>query len=280
MFNKPYFLYTHGVLAPFQRKVSFRKKSLYDWLIANRILNQASTIIFTSTGEMQETLPLNIKAPIAIIPHGIDNIFLRGNEPENSFRFKYLNNHKGPILLYLGRLNAKKGLDILIESFANVLKVIPDARLVIVGGWDPPSYKSKILNIVSNFSLNEKILFTGPLFGEEKYSAFIAADVFVLPSIAENFCTSMFEAMKCGLPVIISENLNLSHEVKEAKAGIVVKRDSDSFAQAIIDFFRGNMVRSELSENGLKFASSYTWEKTGLLLNEMIKNVVQLKIKC
>lgn len=280
LFKKPYFLYTHGVLAPFQRKVSYRKKKIYDWLIAKRILNQASTIIYTSRGEMEETQPLKIKAPTAIIPHGIDKIYFTGKKNENGFRSKYLKNHEGPVLLFLGRLNAKKGLDILIESYSKVLKVIPDARLVIVGGWDPPSYKSIIQNRVSNLFLNGKIVFTGPLFGDEKYSALIAADVFVLPSIAENFCTSMFEAMQCGLPVIISENLNLSSEVKKAKAGIVVKRDSDSFTQAIIDFLTGNYDSSEFSKNGLRFAKTYSWEKTGLMLNKIIMNVVQLKKPC
>lgn len=280
IFKKPYLLYTHGVLAPFQRRVSFRKKAIYNWLIANSILDHASSIVYTSSGEMDEASSLKIKAPVAIIPHGVDfnTIYLPNNK--NSFRQKYLNNCTGPVLLFLGRINAKKGLDILIESFSIVHKQIPDARLVIMGGGDPPSFETKVRGWVNEFGLQEEVVFTGPVFGEEKFSAFTGSDVFILPSIAENFCMTMFEAMSFHLPVIISENLNLAADVKKARAGLVVKRDIQSFANSIILLLRDENLRSELMQNGFQFAKTFSWQSTGNNLNNLIHSVVDITKEC
>lgn len=280
IYKKPYLLYTHGVLAPFQRQVSFRKKVIYNWLIAKSILDNASTIVYTSSGEMEEAKPLKIKAPAAIIPHGVDFAASHILNDKKNFRQKYLGGHTGPVLLYLGRLNAKKGLDILIESFSVIQKEIPDARMVIVGGGDPPSFETKVRDWVSEFGLGQKVVFTGPLFGQEKYSAFAGSDVFILPSIAENFCMTMFEAMSFHLPVIISENLNLAADVKQARAGLVVKRDAQSFANSTISLLEDEKLKSELSQNGFQFAKTFSWQKTGEKLNNLIHNVVDIAKEC
>ena len=72
LYHKPYVLWPHGVLAPFQRRVNASRKKVYDWVIARRILNQARKVVFTASGEREETLRQGFDLPSVIVPQGID----------------------------------------------------------------------------------------------------------------------------------------------------------------------------------------------------------------
>lgn len=136
-------------------------------------------------------------------------------------------------MLYLGRLNAKKGLDVLIQAVARVARHVPDVRLAIAGAGDPPAFAEKVQRWLSESGLSERAVMTGLLTHDEKRSAFADADVFMLPSHAENFAFAMFEAMASRLPVIVAESLNFAAQVAAYGAGLVVPRTVEAFAAAI-----------------------------------------------
>jgi glycosyltransferase involved in cell wall biosynthesis len=261
--RKPYAIWLHGALAPVQRSFGKRKKMIYDQIIARRILNKASFLVYTANGEREETRPLNLIAPSVVIPLGVDAKSFSQLPSRGEFRSKYLNGHAGPLVLFLGRLTAKKGLDLTSDAIAQVSKQIPDVRFAIVGTGDPPKFTTQVNGWLQHFGIADKTVMTGMLTGYEKLQALADADVFVLLSEAENFAQAMFEAMASRVPVIISDTLNFAGDVERYAAGIVVPRDPGSAAKAIVELLLDLNQRYHMGENAQHMAQAFSWEKTG-----------------
>jgi glycosyltransferase involved in cell wall biosynthesis len=172
--------------------------------------------------------------------------------------------------LFLGRLTAKKGLDLTSDAIARVSKQIPDVRFAIVGTGDPPEFATQVRGWLQHFGIADKTVMTGMLTGTEKLQALADADVFVLLSGAENFAQAMFEAMASRVPVIISDTLNLAGEVERYAAGIVVPRDPGSAAKAIVELLLDLDQRYHMGKNAQHMAQDYSWEKTGEQLERTI----------
>jgi glycosyltransferase involved in cell wall biosynthesis len=262
-FRKPYGIWPHGVLAPAQREISARKKELYDGLVAKRILNQASVIFYSAVGEREEAHALHLRPPTAIVPHGLDvqpyvTLPLRG-----VFRARYLSGHTGPLVLYLSRLNAKKGLDLLSRAFTAVCRAFPDARLAIVGGSDPPQFESQVRIWLQESGIDDRTVITGFVTDQQKREAFADADVFVLPSQAENFGFALFEAMASNLSVVVSDTLNYADEIERYQAGIIVPREPQEFARAIMKLLANSGLRWRMGSAGARLANMYTWDRSG-----------------
>jgi glycosyltransferase involved in cell wall biosynthesis len=113
-------------------------------------------------------------------------------------------------VLFLSRIHPKKGLDLLIPAFRELLRSWPaDAqkpKLALVGP-DADGYRSEVETMVREQGITEQVLWTGMLQGSEKVQAYVDSDLFVLPSYQENFGIAVAEAMAAGLPVIISDRL-------------------------------------------------------------------------
>ena len=273
--HKPYGIWPHGVLAPFQRRVSQRKKNIYDWLIARRILNQASVLFYSAVGERDEARSLGLRPPSVVIPHGFDTQKYLHLPSGEQFRTKYLKGHQGPLVLFLSRLNAKKGLDLLIQAFSLVVKKMPNTRLAIVGSGDPPKFEMQVKSWLTEYGIENYTIMTGFISGPEKLMAFSEADVFVLPSQAENFGFANFEAMASKIPVVISDTLNYANEIKSYEAGLVVRRDPKEFAEAILKLLNDQYLRQRLGQNGFRLAYSYSWETCGEKMEQSIQCILQ-----
>lgn len=199
-YRKPYAVWPHGLFAPVQRQISRKIKWLYGVIIGRRILDRASVIFYSAEGERQEAEPLGLLPPSVVVPHGIKAAEFDTLPARGKFRDRYFSGHSGPLVLFLARLNEKKGLDLLIEAMARVVARLPDTRLAIVGPPDPPSFRKRVLDWISRQDIGSKVTVTGALSDSEKLEALADADVFVLPSQAENFGFSIFEAMASRIP--------------------------------------------------------------------------------
>jgi glycosyltransferase involved in cell wall biosynthesis len=261
-FRKPYGLWPHGVFAPVQRKINAGRKQIYG-LIARAIMENASVLFYSSSGERDETSSLHFRSPSVIVPHGIDVQSSANLPPRGEFRSRYLAGHSGPLVLFLSRLNLKKGLDVLAHAFALVRKRVPNARLAIVGSSDPPKFGDRVASWIKESGMSDYVVMPGLLVGEEKIQAFADADVFVLPSHAENFGFAVFEAMACRVPVVISDTLDYAREVKSHQAGMSVPRDPEAFADAIVRVLTDRDLRRRLGQNGFDLAQTYSWDATG-----------------
>lgn len=272
--GKKYGLWPHGVLAPFQRRVGARKKTVYDALIGRRILDRSSVIFYNAVGERNEAAALHLAPPSVIIPHGIELAPFRQLPSRGAFRAKFFPGFQGPLGLYLGRLNAKKGLDVLVQAMAYVRRSVPEARLAIVGAGDPPAFADQVKAWIREQGLENEIVMCGALMGPEKFQALTDADLFVLPSAAENFSFAMFEAMAARLPVVVSDSLNFAPEVKQYGAGRIVPREPMALAQAMIELFDAPAVRRGMGEGGARLAAQYSWQAVGKQMERAIYAVV------
>jgi glycosyltransferase involved in cell wall biosynthesis len=274
MHGVPYGLWPHGVLAAVQRRVSARKKRLYDALIARPILKHAAVLFFSAEGERDESCDLRLTTPSVIIPDGIDVSEFAALPGRGSFRARYLAGHKGPLVVSIGRLNSKKGLDLLIEAMARVVAARPDARLAIIGPPDPARFTERVMSWLKNNNMESSAVLTGAIEPAEKLEALADADVLVSASEAENFGFSVFEAMASGVPVVVSDSLDYAQQIEESGAGIAVPRNPERFAHAIIEFLDDSILRTESGLKGIRLAKAYSTEHTGVRIERTINAVV------
>ena len=178
------------------------------------------------------------------------------------------------IVLFLGRINFKKGLDLLIPAFSRVARERNDMHLVIAGPEDE-GFGQQIKNLVGTEGVGEITTHTGMLEGELKFAALQDASMFVLPSYSENFGISIAEAMACGLPVLISNKVNIWPEIEAAKAGLVGDCAVSQFVGFIDELLQDPDRATEMGRHGRKLVkSNYAWPRIALMLDRAYHSVL------
>lgn len=246
-FDIPYFVQAHGSVLPFFQK-SYVKK-IFDKLWGNNILKYSSGLIALNDMEVEQYVQMGIpKSKITFIPNGI-NLSEYQNLPEKGiFRKKYGIKKNEMLILYLGRLNRIKGIPLLINAFVEILNEICNAKLVIAGPND--GITEELKDMTNSLGVSDRVIFTGPIYGNGKLEVYIDADVYVLPSIYEIFGITLLESLACGTPVIVTDQCGVSGLIKEKNVGIVVKYDKDQLKQAIIKILTNTNLQIKLGENG------------------------------
>jgi glycosyltransferase involved in cell wall biosynthesis len=133
------------------------------------------------------------------------------------------------IVLFLGRLHKKKGCDLLLQAFAPTAVLDPRLHLVVAGP-DEDGLRDGFQKFVNERRIQDRITFTGELRSSAKWGAFRAAEAFALTSHGESYGNAVVEAMACGLPVLISDKVNISEEIASDRAGLI---DSDTVEGSI-----------------------------------------------
>lgn len=227
--GRRYFLFTHGMLDPwFKREYPLKhlKKSLYWRWGEYPVLRDAAGVIFTCRQERelarQSFRPYRCRE--IVNPYGTADppppsdgpSALLGAHPE-------LRGGRPP-LVFLGRLHEKKGCDLAIEAFARVAAEHPDLRLVIAGPGEA-RYVERLKALAARLGVGHRISWTGMLQGDDKWRCLRLADAFILPSHQENFGIAVAEALACGVPVLISNQVNIWEEIERGGAGLVADDD-------------------------------------------------------
>lgn len=221
----PYFLFVHGALDPwFEDRYPGKhvKKALYWRLFEHRTFRDARAVLYTCEEEQRlaRTSFTPYQAREAIVGIGIERppdnavlqseAFLAGNPHLRDRR----------VLLFLGRLHPKKGGDLLIEAFAQVCH--RDERLhLVIAGPDESGTEAKLRTLAESLRVDDRITWIGMLTEDAKWGAYRVADAFVLTSHSENFGIVIAEALACGLPVLISDKVNIWREIQRCGAGFV-----------------------------------------------------------
>lgn len=260
----PYFIRPHGSLDPFlykQSRYCLPLKRIYERLFDIPNLNHATAIDYTTQEEAERAVILGLRSKSFIVPNGIDWRIYADLSPKGLFRKKLGINNQTRLVLFLGRINFKKGLDLLVPAFARVTQANPKARLAVVGP-DNEGYGSKVRQWCRGHGIEDKVLFVGHLSSEEVKQAYVDADVFVLPSYTENFGLTVVEAMASATPVVISDQVNIHREVRKAGAGIVVPLDPKKIAEAICCVLEDKHNARAMGRRGRKLAEErYAWHR-------------------
>jgi glycosyltransferase involved in cell wall biosynthesis len=149
--------------------------------------------------------------------------------------------------------------------------------LLIAAGTGEPKYEEQLKQLVTSMALDDHVVFTGHLDGEQKWAAFAAAELFLLPSRQENFAITVAEAMQMGVPVVITDKVNTWPYVEEAGAGLVLpERDIDAqLPQAIETLLTDDAARSKMSTEGSRYARGrLTWQASAQKLLACYDQVV------
>lgn len=257
----PHVIQPHGSLDPFLYSTSSRSvwlKRLYERWFDWPNFHGAGAIHYTATDERERTSFLAFRAPSFVVPNGLNWEQYRVLPVRGALRGR-LGLGDAPIVLFLGRLHFKKGLDLLIPAFDALRRIAPDAQLVIAGP-ENDDYGTQVRGWVQARGLDRVVRFIGSLQGVDVVQAYVDADVFALPSYTENFGMTVAEAMACALPVVISDQVNIHADVARAGAGLVTRCDADEVAAALRALLGDVGRRSVMGSAGRRFVEAhYTW---------------------
>ena len=271
-FRVPYLLHPHGSLDPYLLRRHALRKRLYSWLFERRKFQSAAAILFNSTEEMRLAADwLDRVVPQAsrlhtphqeAIPVGVEEAFFTRPSPEARARFrKTFPQLAGKrIVLFFGRLSFKKGMGILTQAFVRVAKEQKDVHLVLAGP-DTEGYGEKVRKWLKASGVLEKATLTGALSGEDRFLTLHEAEVFVLPSYSENFGQAVAEAMACAVPVVVSDCVNISTEVRAAGAGLVVPCDPQQTAEALLQLLKNPSLSQQMGARGCRWVKQNLAER-------------------
>jgi len=227
--DTPYYVYTHGMLDPwFKRQYPIKhlkKWAYWPWSVY-WVLRRAKAVLFTTEEERilaRQSFWL-YRCNEAVVGYGAGRPPADVAAQKAAFAAAFPETEGARNLLFLGRIDPKKGCDLLIEAFAAAFAGSPEWRLVMAGpdhgGWRP-----ELEAAATRLGVADRITWTGSLQGDLKWGAFRAADAFVLPSHQENFGVAVVEALACGTPVLISDKVNIWREIVRDQAGLAASDD-------------------------------------------------------
>ena len=270
--NIPYIVQAHGSVLPFFQKEGL--KNLFDKAFGFRILHNASCVFALTEVEKEQYLKMGVdEERIEIVPLGI-NLEEYENLPEHGqFRSRFNICDDDKLILFVGRLHEIKGLDLLMDSFNDFIKnegnddECSSIKLAIVGPDD--GYLSHLEEKVGEYSLEENVIVTGPLYNDEKRQALVDCDLFVMPSKYESFTTSGLEAMACGKPLVLTKN-NHIHDWVDGNVGIACDDNNDSLRKALEKMLFDEDLAKAYGENGKRLiAEKYNWD----IINKQILDI-------
>jgi glycosyltransferase involved in cell wall biosynthesis len=270
-YGVPYVLQPHGSLATYFQKGALKK--LYDRLWGKAILKDAARVIAVAPAEAETCRNMGVAGEkIAVIPNGVDAAGYESLPPRGAFREKYGLGERR-IILYLGRIHATKGLDLLARAFAVHVKESDNTLLVIAGPDD--GYLPALRRLVKALRAEDKTIFTGPLYGQGKIQAMVDADVFVMPSAYEIFGIAVLEACICGTPVIVTDRCGIAPEIT-AETGQVIAYEESALRDALRKVLAAP-PRDESSKIKRRQAllERFSWQKLAADFENIYRNILQ-----
>ena len=255
----PCVLTIHGELSEWGLRQKALKKRIYRLLLLDGMLRNVNALHALTRAEKEQVARLGYETPVVVAPNGIKATPFKALPDPSEFIQRYPVLKGKRIILFLGRLHAKKGLDILARSFSILAKRFEDIVLLVVG---PNKFgtREKMESILSSENLLGRTMFTGLLTGEDKLAAINCADLFVLPSHSEGFALTVLEAMAARLPVVITKGCEFN-EVSEHGAGLVVEADEGQIAEAITTLLSDADLCKRMGQKGHKLVNErYTWQ--------------------
>ncbi|AKD57247.1 glycosyltransferase [Spirosoma radiotolerans] len=280
-----FFIMPHGMLDPYFQQAPGRKmKALRNWLywqlIESKVINEADGLLFTCEEEKQLARepfhPYKPKSEI-VVGLGVEEPPVYTPAMREAFLEKCPELSDTPYILFLSRINQKKGVDLLVKAYQQIVnhyataevgisqhEALPDEevripRLLIAGPGLDTLYGQAVQQLAQADQAQESaISFVNMLSGDAKWGAFYGCEAFVLSSHQENFGIAVVEALACGKPVLISNQVNIWREIDQSCSGFVAPDTIDGVYQVIQQWLNLSMAeKQQMSKNALE-----TFQKT------------------
>lgn len=251
MYGVPYVLQAHGSLPRINAK--FILKWIYDIFFGYRLLKDAAKVIALNKVEAEQYMSMRVPDDkIEIIPNGIDLSEYTNLPTKGFFKKKFGIGEEEKIVLYLGRIHRIKGIDFLVKSFARILKLLKNVKLVIVGPDN--GCLCEIEYLIKFLGIEDNVLITGPLYDMDKLEAFVDADLYVLPSRYEIFGMTVLEAYSCSKPVVASKVGGLKELVVDGETGLLFEPENiEQLYESLLSLLEDNAKAEKMGLKGKQF---------------------------
>jgi glycosyltransferase involved in cell wall biosynthesis len=283
----PYILRPLGTLDPADLRKKRRFKQIYAALLEGPNLAGAAGIHFTSVQEAKISERFGTHTPDLVIPLGVEPPqppLVRGEKEgimtsKGETRMKWGIPDDRPLVLFMSRIDPKKGLNLLIPALERLLGSGLDFHFVLAGASpQSPDYEKQIIAQVKASSLSSRTTITGFVTGELKAALLQDADLFVLPSYYENFGIAVAEAMVAGTPVVISDQVHIWEEVKDAEAGWVSPCEVDALTEYLREALDSAEERQRRGANAQDYAlKNYSWDAIALAMIQAYKRILSIQ---
>jgi glycosyltransferase involved in cell wall biosynthesis len=254
----PYVVEPIGMFVPIVRNLFLKR--VYHRFYGRTLLRGAATIIATAEQEVEELAAGGIpRSKISLRRNGV--MAPRVLPERGGFRSRHGIPAEAWMVLFLGRLSAKKSPEMLLQAFTQLPKNIAGKDLWLAfAGPDESGMRVRLEELAKAQGVRSRVIFSGAIFDEEKWAAYRDADVFVLPSLNENFGNSAAEAAACGTPVVVSEDCGIAPLLANL-AAIAVPHETRAVSQAVKQILEDGELRTALAEGGRKAALRLGWDE-------------------
>lgn len=258
----PYVVMPHGMLDPNSMQRKRLKKQIYGRLIEFPMIRASAGLLCTHEEEARLASESVSSLPTAYItPLGADS----PPDKRETLRHEFYQSHPElqvkPTVVFLSRLHEKKGLDLLIPAIKVLRQSIPEVRLLLVGSGDS-SYEQFLKDLIVQEEIGDSVMMTGNLSGREKWQAMAAGDVFALSSYQENFALVVVDALALGVPVVLSNRVNIWSNIVEAKAGLECRLEPMHIAEQLQSLLLSPEKCRTMGDNGQQLVKQeFTWQR-------------------
>ncbi|NJO59336.1 MAG: glycosyltransferase [Richelia sp. RM2_1_2] len=274
LYQTPYVTVPRGMLEPWALSYKAWKKRIYYTLLEKPALQNASLIQMLASTEAEQIKPLNLKTPITIAPNGIHRQDFEQLPNPELFYQQFPETRNKTLILFLGRIDPKKGLDLLATAFGKIHDQFPQTHL-IAAGPDNIGFLPTAKEYFAKAGCLQAVTFTGMLTGSLKYAALAAANIYVAPSYSEGFSMSVLEGMASGLPSIITTGCNFP-EAAKAEAAYVVDINADAIANALTHCLQSPQQAKEMGIRARQLIfEQYTWDSIAKKLIQVYTAIIK-----
>ncbi len=242
----------HGLLDRWAIGHSRWKKELVSFLYQKKVLAKADLIQVNNTDEVADVARYLGQDPknLVIIPNGMRMEEFATLPPKQLFRAQFGIDFTAQMVLFMGRLNIKKGLGLLLPAFAAYAKRYPGAVLVLAGPDD--GYQEEAESFIEENNLDDRIKLVGMLTDSVKKAALADADLFVLPSYSEGFSIAVLEAMAAGVPTLVSDRVGFGDYIRQYEAAYLTALTSDDIQAGLVAMLQDEPRRALIQKNALR----------------------------
>lgn len=220
--------------------------------IFQRLIDRHAATIAVSTPVI-EAMSRYLHADWEIIPNGVNTTFFQpnGRRPIDALR-------RGPRLLFLGRLEPRNGLNVLLEAMPQILRRFPNAVLTVAGDGPWRGYYERRARALG-LGGGGRVRFVGRVF-QERPLLYAAADLYLCPTTRASFGVTLLESMACGTPMVLADNVGFRSVVREGREAVFLTDQRPAvWADAVVDLVADVERRTAMARAGIDRASEFAW---------------------